>query len=102
MEPSLLRLQREGDGIIVESVRDLKAKPKVTIHVAIVPAIHQSKNRWKTDRMSPDIRETRAGDRTQSCDRLPTTGAANTRALDFYHRLGYVDEDVKLTKVLAE
>jgi ribosomal protein S18 acetylase RimI-like enzyme len=29
-----------------------------------------------------------------------TTGAANERALGFYHRLGYIDEDVKLTKLL--
>jgi GNAT superfamily N-acetyltransferase len=29
-----------------------------------------------------------------------STGAANTRALDFYHHLGFVDEDVTLTKLL--
>lgn len=29
-----------------------------------------------------------------------TTGAANERALGFYHHLGYVNEDVKLTKLL--
>lgn len=31
-----------------------------------------------------------------------TTGAANERALRFYRRLGYHDEDVKLTKVLVD
>lgn len=31
-----------------------------------------------------------------------TTGAANDRALAFYRRLGYLDEDVKLTKVLTD
>ncbi|MEM8620902.1 MAG: GNAT family N-acetyltransferase [Actinomycetota bacterium] len=30
-----------------------------------------------------------------------TTGAANGRALHFYRRLGYRDEDIKLTKVLS-
>lgn len=30
------------------------------------------------------------------------TGAANQRALGFYHRLGYQDEDVKLVKLLDE
>lgn len=30
-----------------------------------------------------------------------TTGAANERALRFYRKLGYVEEDVKLTKVLS-
>lgn len=30
-----------------------------------------------------------------------TTGAANTRALGFYHQLGYRDEDVKLVKLLG-
>lgn len=30
------------------------------------------------------------------------TGAANLRALGFYHRLGYQDEDVKLVKLLDE
>jgi len=29
-----------------------------------------------------------------------TTGAANTRALGFYHHLGFHDEDVKLIKLL--
>jgi ribosomal protein S18 acetylase RimI-like enzyme len=29
-----------------------------------------------------------------------TTGAANTRALGFYHRLGFHDEDVTLTKLI--
>jgi ribosomal protein S18 acetylase RimI-like enzyme len=29
-----------------------------------------------------------------------STGAANTRALDFYHRLGFHDEDITLTKPL--
>ncbi|MCI0580377.1 MAG: GNAT family N-acetyltransferase [Chloroflexi bacterium] len=29
-----------------------------------------------------------------------TTGAANERALGFYHHLGYLDEDVKLVKLL--
>jgi GNAT superfamily N-acetyltransferase len=29
-----------------------------------------------------------------------STGAANTRALDFYHHLGFVDEDVTLVKLL--
>lgn len=29
------------------------------------------------------------------------TGAANARALDFYHHLGYRDEDVKLVKLLS-
>jgi ribosomal protein S18 acetylase RimI-like enzyme len=29
-----------------------------------------------------------------------STGAANTHALDFYHHLGFVDEDVTLVKVL--
>jgi GNAT superfamily N-acetyltransferase len=29
-----------------------------------------------------------------------STGAGNTRALDFYHRLGFHDEDVTLTKLL--
>lgn len=29
-----------------------------------------------------------------------TTGAANTRALTFYHHLGFHDEDVSLTKLL--
>ena len=29
-----------------------------------------------------------------------STGAANTRALGFYHHLGYQDEDVKLVKLL--
>ena len=31
-----------------------------------------------------------------------STGAANTRALGFYHHLGYRDEDVKLVKLLGE
>ena len=31
-----------------------------------------------------------------------TTGAANSRALGFYHHLGYRDEDVKLIKILEE
>ena len=30
------------------------------------------------------------------------TGAANQRALGFYHHLGYRDEDVKLVKLLKE
>jgi GNAT superfamily N-acetyltransferase len=30
------------------------------------------------------------------------TGAANARALGFYHHLGFSDEDVKLVKVLRE
>lgn len=30
-----------------------------------------------------------------------TTGCANTRAIDFYHNLGFRSEDIKLTKVLA-
>ena len=30
------------------------------------------------------------------------TGAANRRALEFYHRLGYQNEDVKLVKLLDE
>jgi ribosomal protein S18 acetylase RimI-like enzyme len=30
-----------------------------------------------------------------------STGAANVRALDFYHRLGYGDEDVRLTRLLT-
>jgi GNAT superfamily N-acetyltransferase len=30
------------------------------------------------------------------------TGAANARALGFYHHLGYRDEDVKLIKVLGD
>lgn len=29
-----------------------------------------------------------------------TTGAANTRALSFYHQLGFQDEDVKLIKLV--
>jgi GNAT superfamily N-acetyltransferase len=40
-----------------------------------------------------------ARDRGHRCLTL-TTGAANERALGFYHRLGFVPEDVKLTKVL--
>ena len=31
-----------------------------------------------------------------------STGAANTRALGFYHHLGFRDEDVKLVKLLTE
>lgn len=31
-----------------------------------------------------------------------STGAANARALGFYHHLGFRDEDVKLVKLLAE
>ena len=31
-----------------------------------------------------------------------STGAANLRALGFYHHLGFRDEDVKLVKLLAE
>jgi GNAT superfamily N-acetyltransferase len=31
-----------------------------------------------------------------------TTGAANVRALGFYHHLGYRDEDVRLVKILEE
>lgn len=31
-----------------------------------------------------------------------TTGAANERALRFYGQLGYLDEDVNLTKILTE
>jgi ribosomal protein S18 acetylase RimI-like enzyme len=31
-----------------------------------------------------------------------STGAANTRALDLYHRLGFHDEDLTLTKPLFE
>jgi GNAT superfamily N-acetyltransferase len=31
-----------------------------------------------------------------------TAGAANSRALGFYHHLGYHDEDVKLVKLLYE
>lgn len=30
-----------------------------------------------------------------------STGAANTRALHFYHRLGFLDEDITLTKLLV-
>ena len=30
------------------------------------------------------------------------TGAANARALGFYHHLGYRDEDVRLIKLLEE
>ena len=30
------------------------------------------------------------------------TGAANTRALGFYHHLGYRDEDIKLIKLLED
>jgi GNAT superfamily N-acetyltransferase len=30
------------------------------------------------------------------------TGAANTRALGFYHHLGYRDEDIKLIKLLGD
>jgi GNAT superfamily N-acetyltransferase len=30
----------------------------------------------------------------------PTTGAANVRALRFYHHLGFYDEDITLTKLI--
>jgi ribosomal protein S18 acetylase RimI-like enzyme len=45
--------------------------------------------------------ERQAGADGRRCITL-TTGAANERALRFYRQRGYLDEDVKLTKILTD